>query len=104
MPIVGAGLRNDIELAAGGMPVLGAKLICEQGEFGNGLLNDRLRRAIYVQPIVIDAVNRKSVESGASAADRSTRTLNSALLGSGPRGEHGEFFNVAAQACLPANR
>ena len=97
VPIVGAGFGNDIELPAGGMPVLCAKLVGEQGELRNGLLDDRLRRAINVQPVVIDAIDGKSVESRTSTADGSTRTLHSALLGGGPRGEDREFLDVATQ-------
>ena len=97
MPIVGAGLGDDIELSARGVAVLGAELIGEQSKFGDRFLNDRLRRAVDVEAIVVHAVDRETVEARAKAADGTAGTLHAALLRCGAGRENGEFFYVAAE-------
>ena len=97
VPVVGAGLGDDVELAAGGVAVLGAELIGEQGELGDRLLNDGLRRAVYVEAIVVDAVDRESVEARAKAADGTTGALHAALLRCSAGSEDCEFLYVAAE-------
>jgi hypothetical protein len=56
-----------------------------------------LRRAVYVETIVIDAVDRETVEAGAQTADGATGAQDATLLRGRARSEDCEFFYVAAK-------
>ena len=57
MPVVGAGLRHDIELASRRMSVFRRELVRQQREFSDRLLNYGLRRAVGINLVVIHTVD-----------------------------------------------
>src|SRR5262249_50514674 len=69
MPVVGAGLGHDIELAARGMSVFCGKLIGQESELRHRLLNYGLGGAVGVDLVVVHAVDRKSVKARPCTAD-----------------------------------
>src|ERR1700739_4674066 len=78
------------------MPVLSAELVGEQGELRDRFLNHGLCGTVDIQAIVIHPLDRKSVESRASATNRATGTLHATLLRRGAWSEYRELFDVAA--------
>ena len=57
-----------------------------------------MRRAIYVEAVIVDAVDRETVEARAVSADRAARAQDSSLLGRRAWGVHGEFLHVTTQS------
>ncbi len=80
--LVAAALHDGVELAAGGMAVLGLKLILKQCEFGNGFTGHERVRSRDVFSIIVDALDGEVIVPRALTADRRTRT-NSDAAGAG---------------------
>ncbi len=66
MPTVCAGLGDNVELAAGRMPVFRAELIREQRELCDRFLNHGLCGTVCIHLVVIHAVMEKPLNRGLS--------------------------------------
>ena len=97
MPVVRAGLGNDIELPAGRVAVLRAELIREQRKFRHRFLNDRLRRPIHIQAIVVHPIDREPIEAWTRSSYRTTRPEDTALLRCRSGRKYCKFFYVPSK-------
>src|SRR5450432_1531927 len=94
MELVGAGLHDYIEHAAGGAAILGAKLILSHVQLGDGLVRDIDLRTRDVAVVIVHAINVKTVVFRALSGDAGADPLANAARGSHTGSEQAQVVNA----------